>query len=612
MLRTLYRKRPEHLTQQHITKRKGSPYWQLRYLVPTSLQAKAGKKEILVSLKTEDRGLADKRATIKLAELYAKFAPVTPPAAVDVHLSELPPYRPDNAAMMREAVKAAYDLHSRNLATKRHRMADATPEDFARYKAERADAVAQNAQKLATKNLTMWEPIADRLIELRSWDLKKGSPEYQEFVRMIAEAYMDASRSGLELDDGRPEPQPSTPVVIAAQRLENDKAAAGETITELFEQYAKIRVAEGRKRLDGIAQDRMVIHRFAEYVGTSRSVGSITVNDARGFRDTVARLPKGYAKRNDYRGLSIQQVVEKADRDGAVRMSDITRDRYISTVSPFFDWLVSEGRAEIKVNPFNGLHQKTLKGKNPRPPFTLQHLNEILSSPLFTGFETDSKEHLTGTQLANDWRYWIPLIGMFSGARITEIAQLNVENIVPLTVSNDNESDEPDEHKFFFEFKEDSVTGQQTKSKKSRIVPVHSKMIALGFLAYVDKQASRAKHDGNTQLFPELCLRGSRSRLGDRPARFWRDYLKDIGIKNGADGIGAHSFRHTLADRLRNAGFLDAQFGPLILGHSDKSVTGGYGNIQQGTAHMRLAMLEAVKFSDLDFSKLHTSRARMP
>lgn len=578
--------------------------------MPTTLQANAGKKEIVLSLKTEDRGLAEKLATVKLAELYAKWHPVAQPAAAEALSEELPTIRPDSAAMIREAAKAGYELQSKNLATKRRQMAGATQEDFAKYKAKRKDEVARSAQKLATMNLALWEPVADRLIELRRWDLEKDSVDYIEFVRLIAEAYMDASRSGLELDDGRHAPEPSAPVVIAAQRLKNDKAAAGETVKELFEQYAKIRVAEGRKRFDGIAQDRMVIHRFAEYVGPSRSVGAVTVNDARGFRDIVAKLPKGYSKRKDYRGLSIQQVVEKADRDDAVKMSDITRDRYISTVSPFFDWLVSEGRGDIKTNPFNGLHQKTLKGKNPRPPFSLQQLNEILSSPLFTGFEADGKEHLTGTQLTNDWRYWIPIIGMFSGARITEIAQLKVENIAPLTVSNCNESDETEERRFFFEFKEDSVTGQQTKSKKSRNVPVHSKLIALGFLDYVDKQASRAKHDGNTQLFPELYLKGSRSRLGDRPARFWRDYLRDMGIKNGADGIGAHSFRHTLADRLRHAGFLDGQFGPLILGHSDKSVTGGYGSIQQGTAQMRLAMLEAVKFSDLDFSKLHTSGAQ--
>lgn len=56
---------------------------------------------------------------------------------------------------------------------------------------------------------------------------------------------------------------------------------------------------------------------------------------------------------------------------------------------------------------------------------------------------------------------------------------------------------------------------------------------------------------------------------------------------------------------------MDAQFGPLILGHSDKSVTGGYGATQQGTAAMRSAMLEAVEFDDLDFSELLASRIQL-
>lgn len=595
------------MTQQNLTKRKGSPYWQLRYLVPTSLQAKAGKKEILLSLKTEDRGLAEKLATVKLAELYAEWNAVAKPAATEALLGELPIFRPDNAAMIREAAKAGYELHSKNLAVKRHQMAGANQEDFAKYKAKREDEVAQSAQKLATMNLSLWEPVADRLIALRYWDLEKGGGDYIEFVRLIAEAYMDASRSGLQLDEGRPAPHPSTPVVIAAQKLVNDKAAAGEAIEELFDQYAKIRVAEGRKRANGIAQDRMVINRFAEYVGRSRAVGSITVEEARGFRDILAKLPTGYSKRKDYRGLSIPQVVEKADREDAVRMSDITRDRYMSTVSPFFDWLVSEGRRESQGNPFDGLHQKTEKGANPRPPFSLRQQQTMFSSPLFVGFAVDGKEHLEGEQQANDWRYWIPLIGLFTGARITEIAQLHVDNVVSLPITNgDPETDGRASTAFFFEFKEDRRTGQQIKSKKRRIVPVHSKLISIGFMAFVVEQTARSSRDGNKQLFPKLTLKSERSLLGDVPSRFWRDYLEDIGIKNGADGFGSHSFRHALSDRLRTAGYMDLQFGPLILGHSDRSITSGYGAMQQGTAAMRLEMLEAVQFNDLDFSKLHT------
>jgi hypothetical protein len=39
--------------------------------LPASLQASVGKKETMVSLKTEDRGLAQKLIAIKLAEFYA-------------------------------------------------------------------------------------------------------------------------------------------------------------------------------------------------------------------------------------------------------------------------------------------------------------------------------------------------------------------------------------------------------------------------------------------------------------------------------------------------------------------------------------------------------------
>jgi hypothetical protein len=114
------------LTQQIHTKRKGSPYWQLRYLVPTSLQAKVGKNEILISLKTEYRGSAEKLATVKLAELYAKWNLVAQSAASEAQLREIPTFRPDNAAMIREAAKEGYELHSKNLTIKRHEMAGAT------------------------------------------------------------------------------------------------------------------------------------------------------------------------------------------------------------------------------------------------------------------------------------------------------------------------------------------------------------------------------------------------------------------------------------------------------------------------------------------------------
>ena len=51
---------------------------------------------------------------------------------------------------------------------------------------------------------------------------------------------------------------------------------------------------------------------------------------------------------------------------------------------------------------------------------------------------------------------------------------------------------------------------------------------------------------------------------------------------------------------IRSAGFLDAHFGPLILGHSAPSVTAGYGSMTQGTLEVRRQMIEAVSFIPIE------------
>ena len=62
-------------------------------------------------------------------------------------------------------------------------------------------------------------------------------------------------------------------------------------------------------------------------------------------------------------------------------------------------------------------------------PFASEQLSALFSSPLYTGFQADGKEHLPGDQPADDWRHWIPLIALFTGARLGEIAQLLTDDV---------------------------------------------------------------------------------------------------------------------------------------------------------------------------------------
>lgn len=565
------------------TNKAGDDIWYVRLVKPRSL-AGGKARSTARSLKTTDLKIAEARASEYLVVWNRRNELLR----TEKSLTQLDDQAPLPVDLMSIAYDRVYEPVKRHLNEKRK-----AEDSLVAFLEKRDLDIAKFSAQIIDQDLSTFEITADKILESQKIPLSKNSSEYREFVQAIAEGSLDALSVTVRQLRGEIDAAPLSKTMRKAIEIRATTAPPGRTIMELFDRYAAIKVEAGEKRAKGIPQDRMVIEHFADFVGKARAVNSITVEDARDFRDTIAMLPVGIGKRKEYRGLSLKQAVEYgADRGHAV-LSPKTRAKYMSTVSPFFDWLLSEGHCSLQ--PFKGLHQKVAKGKNRRPSYTTDQLNIILRSPLFTGFNVDGKEHISGNLLANDWRYWAPLICIFTGARITEVAQLRVDDITQ------------EFNIWFFRLKEDEISGQETKAKESRIVPVHSKLIELGLMDYISTQRRRSKNDGNLQIFPELSARGDSGRLGDIPSRFWRKYLTAIGIKLGKDGLGTHSFRHSLSDRLRLAGFMDAQFGPLILGHADKSVTSGYGALQQGTAKMRSDMIEAVSFADLDFSKLHTA-----
>ena len=121
------------------------------------------------------------------------------------------------------------------------------------------------------------------------------------------------------------------------------------------------------------------------------------------------------------------------------------------------------------------------------------------------------------------------------------------------------------------------------------MVPLHSRLIELGFLDYHARMVER----GEKQLFPELKpdTRGHYSRM---PSRFFAGYFKDIGVKEDKSR-NFHSFRHSAADAFRRGGYMDETFGPL-LGHTKATTTRIYGNVPQGILSQRIEMIEAINY----------------
>jgi len=577
------RKRAKPATpERYLWDKPGARHLWFRMAVPVRFRAVEQRRIVQRCLGTRDRREASLKAARLRADLNAhwqeKLAGVSSEPAVPAGSEVIP----TEADLKRAATEAAYVQIQPKLqgAWENRRAASPTAhEDFIR------DLKSARDRYIATKETTtlaMWERLADKRIAENAWVLPKGVPEYDAFVQMVAEAAIEVLRVELERRSGNFGAEPTSKVVTAGLSAVQNTAAAGETIAELFERYAAQRLAEKRKRADTVEQDRKIVLQFATFIGSGKSVRRITQAEVREWRDTIAALPPKFASAKGYEGLSLRAAAAKARASSAPKMSPTTVNKYLSTVSPFLGWCVRNGFAER--NPCDGLFYDLPKGRNPRPPFSSEQLQQIFCSPLFTGFESDGKEHRPGQQRANDWRFWIPLTCLFTGARITEIAQLRTDDL-------HYDGDVP-----FITICHDESRQQTTKSGHTRVMPLHPKLVQLGFVAFVEQQSQRSAVDGNPRLFPELNP-SQRGSLGAAPSRFWRNYLCRAGIKSNADGFGSHSFRHALTDRLRLAGYLDEEI-KVVLGHSQKSVTSGYGRIRQGTVERILKMIEKIEFKE--------------
>ena len=258
------------------------------------------------------------------------------------------------------------------------------------------------------------------------------------------------------------------------------------------------------------------------------------------YRNTLLKLPKNINKDPRYIGKSIQQIIDSDPN----RASITTTAKQLQRVSALLGWAVNHGH--ITSNPATGtaIHIK----KNPsdeRRVFSNDDLTKLFNSSEFGGAKQSA------------YQYWMPLIALFSGARLNEIAQLEivdfkvVDGIDVMSVNNDGDN-------------------KRIKSHAGiRLIPLHEELIRLGILDYVSDLAQK----GHPRLFPELSKQ--RDGYGAAASKWFARYRKRCGITE--QGKVFHSFRHTVANQLKQSG-TSIEKVAAIMGHVDESETfGRYG-----------------------------------
>lgn len=366
-------------------------------------------------------------------------------------------------------------------------------------------------------------------------ELRKGR---RDMLRRVLEA-----AEGLEhysYEAAPPTAAPAPPEAPPAALLASSElgAAVDDFLTEHARQWSE----------KTIKQNTAYLNVLLEYFGRERLLATITKQDASEVKKVLQALP---SSRNTKPALKTLPLMEAIKLPGHKKIEPKTINSHIQMFKMFFDWAERHGHSPHSL--FDGM--KVPKAKNSateRKPFTPEQ-TRLLYTEL-----TENPSRL----VRSESHKWGMLLGMFTGARLNEICQLDIADV------------QQDGDVWFLNITDE---GNDTKSVKSkagrRNVPLHAELILLGFLDFVESRKSGAR------LFPDYKFI-TNGGYGRNLSRWCNDvFLPKLGIKQ--PGLVFHSFRHTVVTRLSQADVPEPIIQCLV-GHARSGVTqevynrGGY------------------------------------
>lgn len=148
--------------------------------------------------------------------------------------------------------------------------------------------------------------------------------------------------------------------------------------------------------------------------------------------------------------------------------------------------------------------------------------------------------------------FWLPLLGLYTGARVDEVASLLVSEV----------EEKAGVWCYYMSSKEANGGGKNEFAP--RWVPIHSQVLKAGFLDYW----RLIKTEGHKRLFPELG-NAARDGCSKRATVDFTEYRRSVGVGAITERSTKtfHSFRSTLVSELKERG-VDGDMRRSLVGHS--------------------------------------------
>ena len=344
----------------------------------------------------------------------------------------------------------------------------------------------------------------------------------------------------------------STVSAVSPHPTPAEPASAAPTLSEVRDQWLAEAATRNLADKTGDAR-RIMVDLFLELVG-DRPIDAYAKADARAFKDVLSALPPNRSKMKVLRNLSLEAAAKKAKAAGLPPMSITNVNKHLGCLYGLFAW-ARKHYDEVEKNPFEGMQvEKRTNARDERDPFSLDDLKRMFAAPVYRGCVSERHWSAPGAVVLRDSpKFWVPLIGLFTGARLNEILQLYRDDIVDVDgvpcfrISADKDD-------------------QRVKTASSRrFIPVHAELLRIGFAEFVASKPGR--------LF-DTVEKAPDGYYSSTFSKHFVRFLDTVGVKRPK--VSFHSFRHTFEDACRACGVPHDVMNALQ-GHAQGGMADRYG-----------------------------------
>ncbi len=273
-------------------------------------------------------------------------------------------------------------------------------------------------------------------------------------------------------------------------------------------------------------------------------------------------------------------------------MAVTTQQPYLDT----FEAILALGvrKQYLPSNPALGVKpiaKETVAPDERRLPFDRDQIRAFFYGEFYQACAPDAVEPYKKVDKA--WRFWLPLVMLFSGARPNEICQLYIGDVK-----------RTEKGTWYFDFlNEDENQSRKTATSRRRI-PIHQELIRLGFLKFVDERRKKYPQD-NARLFSELKASKARpTNFAWYPSKRFNEVFlgEDMHVR---DRQSLYSIRHSVRDALRRIKASDEAL--LAIGGwapaGGKAVSSNYGSTKD--PDLWVEEVNGIAYEGLDLSYLY-------